>query len=176
MWLRVSLQPTAATGGSVGITRVNVNPVGFETVLDDTRETSQRRIRYDFRAATTVDDSSGALTYSWRKVSTKKAKGGSYYLEHRKNAKASWSFNGRSVSWLAVTGPAFGKADVFVDGVRKATFNNYASRIKFGVAAHRQGPELRASTPSRSWHLAKRAPRQARAPSWASTASRWARR
>jgi hypothetical protein len=72
--------------------------------------------------------------WSWRKVSATKAKGHSYLAEHRAGATASWSFTGRSVSWLTVTGPSFGRADVYVDGKKKATFNNYASANHYGVA------------------------------------------
>jgi hypothetical protein len=82
---------------------------------------------------TTASESGAGGVYTWHKVSNKKAKGGSYYVEHRKTAKASWTFKGKAVTWLTEAGPSFGKADVYVDGHRKGTVNNYAKSAKYGV-------------------------------------------
>jgi hypothetical protein len=43
-------------------------------------------------------------------------------------------FKGKAVTWFTVTGPTQGKAEVYVDGVRKTTVNNYSKVAKRGVA------------------------------------------
>ena len=128
---RVDLTPvTAMLAG--GYYTVTVNPVVTPTVTDLVGNVSTLTT-HNFRAATSVDELSSALTNSWRKVADRKAKGGSYFVEHRKGAKASWAFSGRSVSLVTVIGPTFGKANILIDGVRKATVNNYAAGVRYGV-------------------------------------------
>ncbi|HVQ86622.1 MAG TPA: hypothetical protein VMT88_00420, partial [Actinomycetes bacterium] len=41
--------------------------------------------------------------------------------------------SGRSVTLLTEVGPTFGKANILIDGVKKATINNYGTRAKYGV-------------------------------------------
>ncbi len=112
--------------------RVQVNPVGSELVTDDVGNVAGT-VDDLLRAPTTAGESSLGAAFTWRKVSDKKAKGNSIFSEHRKGARASWSFSGKSVGWLTVTGPTYGKADVYIDGKRKMTVNNYAKNVKHGV-------------------------------------------
>jgi hypothetical protein len=113
--------------------RVQVNPVGNEVIADDLGNVSAT-VDDGVRAATSANESSVGATFTWRTVKDKKAKGGSYVSEHRKGARASWTFSGKTVTWYTLTGPTQGKADVYVDGVRKTTVNNYAGSVKHGVA------------------------------------------
>lgn len=113
--------------------RVQVNPPGNELVTDDLGNVAPA-VDDVVRAPTSAGESSLGAAFTWRLVKDKKAKGGSYVAEHRKGARASWTFTGTAITWYTLTGPAQGKADVFVDGVRKATFNNYAKTVKHGVA------------------------------------------
>jgi hypothetical protein len=87
-----------------------------------------------FRATTAQQETSRAAAYSWRNVATSQAKGGSYRVEHRAGATASFRFTGTAVTWYTVTGRAFGLANVYVDGVRKLVVNNYSSTTHYGVA------------------------------------------
>ena len=112
--------------------RVQVNPVGSELVTDDLGNVAGT-VDDLLRAPTTAGESSLGATFTWRKVADKKAKGGSYFSEHRKGSRASWTFSGTSVGWLTLTGPSYGKADVYIDGKRKMTVNNYAKSVKHGV-------------------------------------------
>ncbi len=128
---RVDLSPSQPLLAG-GYYTVTVNPNIASTVMDAVGNVTPLTTQ-NFRAATTIDQSSSILTYAWRKVGSSKAAGNSYAIEHRKGAKASWTFSGRSVSWGTVVGPTFGKANVLIDGVRKATINNYATKIKYGV-------------------------------------------
>jgi hypothetical protein len=110
--------------------RVQVNPVAAQLVADNLGNVGAS-VDDSVRAATSVNQSAAGATFTWRKVSDKKAKGGSYVIERRKGATASWTFSGRSVTWFTLTGPTQGKANVYVDGVRKATVNNYAKSVKY---------------------------------------------
>ncbi|MDH4159252.1 MAG: hypothetical protein OEV62_03270 [Actinomycetota bacterium] len=87
-----------------------------------------------FRGALDVAETSPALTWTWRTVKTKQAKGGSYLTESRKGARVSWTFSGRSVAWITAVGPTQGKATVLIDGKAKASVNNYARTARYGVA------------------------------------------
>jgi hypothetical protein len=49
----------------------------------------------------------------------------------QQGARATLAFEGRSVSWMATRGPKRGKARVFVDGVRVATVDLYASSNQY---------------------------------------------
>lgn len=86
-----------------------------------------------FRAIGLVEESSAALRMTWQPVKNRAAFGGSYVREHLAGASASWVFTGRSVTWWTETGRDQGKATVYVDGVRRATVNNYAAATKFRV-------------------------------------------
>ncbi|MFZ0323644.1 MAG: hypothetical protein WAN48_05870, partial [Actinomycetes bacterium] len=109
-----------------------VNPLGVTTVADTLGNVSAPTT-FAFRGARIQQENSPAAKATWQVVKAKKAKGGSYLMELRKGASASWTFTGKSVQWVTVKGPTFGVADVFVDGVRKATVNNYAKSTSYGV-------------------------------------------
>ena len=86
-----------------------------------------------FRAARSVQESDAPVHATWTSVRTTAALGGSYVTEHLAGASAAWTFAGTSVVWWTVTGPAQGKAAVYVDGVRKAIFSNYAAATHYRV-------------------------------------------
>jgi len=86
-----------------------------------------------FRATTVLEESNAAVKRAWAVTRATGAYGRSYVREHLAGASASWTFSGRAVTWWTVTGPDQGKARVYVDGVRKATFNNYSAATKFRV-------------------------------------------
>jgi len=87
-----------------------------------------------FRAARSVQESDAPVHAAWTSVRTTAAYGGSYVTEHLAGASAAWTFSGTSVYWWTVTGPAQGKASVYVDGVRKAVVSNYASGTHYHVS------------------------------------------
>ena len=109
-----------------------VNPAAAPSIVDAVGNAATETTTA-FRGSLVEQETSVAATATWSTVKNRKAKGRSYLVERRKGASVSWSFSGRSVGWITVTGPTFGLADVFVDGVRKATVNNYAASTKYGV-------------------------------------------
>jgi hypothetical protein len=86
-----------------------------------------------FRAARVLEESNAVVKRAWPITRSRSAFGRSYVREHLAGASASWTFSGRAITWWTVTGPNQGKAGVFVDGVRKAIFNNYSTATKFRV-------------------------------------------
>ena len=87
-----------------------------------------------FRATGLVEESSPAVRGTWAIARNASAIGHRYATEHLRGAAATWAFSGRSLTWWTVTGPTQGKASVLVDGVRKATVNNYAGAAHYRVA------------------------------------------
>jgi GH25 family lysozyme M1 (1,4-beta-N-acetylmuramidase) len=88
----------------------------------------------DFAAPTEVEDNSVAIDYEWRTMSSPKAYGRSYSVEHLGGATASFAFSGRQVTWYTVAGPTQGKAAVSIDGRERGTFDQYAASADFKVA------------------------------------------
>ncbi len=110
--------------------RILVNPVGAATVADDLGNIAAAT-NSAFRVQTWTEEL--GATYTWRKVTNDKARGGSYLVERRQGASATWSFSGGSLTWVTMTGPALGKAELYVDDTLRGTYNNYSERVRFGV-------------------------------------------
>jgi hypothetical protein len=97
-----------------------------------------------FRASTDEQEFSAAAVYGWAKVRSAKALGHSYLVESAKGATVTVAFTGRTVTWLTTTGPTQGRANVYVDGVRKAKVNNWSAATHWQVARTIKG--LKAGT------------------------------
>jgi hypothetical protein len=74
-------------------------------------------------------ESSGAISYvgSWTQAASSSAYGGGLTYEKTKGAKATFTFTGRDVAWVATKGPDRGKAEVWVDGVKVKSLDLYSS-------------------------------------------------
>jgi bacillopeptidase F len=127
-----TLQPAAALVPGERYT-VAANPAAASTIAD-VAGTRLAALATPFRAQTALQETTPAARYTWRVVTTSAAYGGSYRSEHLAGAAASYAFSGTSVTWYTVKGRSQGMADVYVDGVKKATVNNYASAASYKVA------------------------------------------
>jgi hypothetical protein len=111
---------------------VVANPSGHATVADlagnHLAGTSKK-----FRASTTVQENSVAATYAWRGVRATSAFGGTYRTAHAANASVAYQFTGTGITWYTVKGRNQGVAYVYVDGVKKATVNNYGTATAYKV-------------------------------------------
>lgn len=87
-----------------------------------------------FRAALTVQEDSPVVSQTWRAVSASGAKGASYVMDVQAGSRATWTFTGTSFTVYPVSGPSFGYVAVYVDGVKKALWNQYATTTKFTSA------------------------------------------
>lgn len=74
-------------------------------------------------------ESNSAITYSgtWAKVSSSVYWGGAAKKSTAAAAKASLTFTGRSIAWVARTGPDRGKAAIYVNGVYLVTVDLYSA-------------------------------------------------
>jgi hypothetical protein len=118
--------------GAVTVTDVAGNPAATKTTA--------------FRGALLNQESSAASSYRWKRVASTKALGGSYVVEHRAGATAAWTFTGTAVTWITATGPRSGRAQVWVDGVKKRAVNNYAAGAHWKVARSISGLSANAHT------------------------------
>jgi Beta-propeller repeat len=75
-----------------------------------------------------VEDSALRVQYNgWRGVSDSNASGGSYRISNVKNDSVTYTFKGTSVTWVTLTGPDQGKAQVLIDGASKGTASLYSA-------------------------------------------------
>lgn len=86
-----------------------------------------------FRASRVEQENTVAARPGWRRATTSKALGGNYLLERKGGASAYFSFTGSKVTWYATQGPNYGIAHVYIDGVKKGTFNLYSPAARYWV-------------------------------------------
>ena len=80
----------------------------------------------------TVQDDSPKIQYNnWKGSSFKSSSGGTFRTNDTARAFAKFTFEGTSVEWLTAKGPAYGNANMFVDGATKATYNLYAPKVQW---------------------------------------------
>jgi bacillopeptidase F len=75
-----------------------------------------------------------AAVSTWHVYGNSHAIGGSYTADHLAGATARYGFSGTYITWYTIVGPNFGVADLYIDGVPKATVNCYRSTTAFGAA------------------------------------------
>lgn len=118
-----------------------VNPLGAPVPVVDRSGNPAPETAAAFSAPTEVEQTSAAVSYEWRTVSSQRAFGGSYAVERTRGATASFAFTGRSVTWYTATGPSMGRAAVAIDGVGRGTFDQHGSGLRFEVARRFTGLE-----------------------------------
>jgi len=81
------------------------------------------------------EDADSRIAYSldWHSGASASTSGGSYHYGYKAGATAALSFSGTDVAWIGSYGPSYGKAEVWLDGVKVDTVDTYASSY-----AHRQ--------------------------------------
>jgi hypothetical protein len=75
-------------------------------------------------------DTGDGTRFSWSRTADRRAIGGSYRWERRASARVEYAFRGGSVTLYTIAGPSMGRARVSIDGVRVATIDGYARRIR----------------------------------------------
>ncbi|MDQ1604879.1 MAG: large repetitive protein, partial [Actinomycetota bacterium] len=113
--------------------RVLVDPAGGSSINDVAGNAAVAKVG-SFRGLRNLTEASPALVNAWGTVQSTSAYGKSYAVERLHGASVSWSFRGTNLTWLTVTGKAYGRAKLYVDGVRKMSVSNYASTTHFKVA------------------------------------------
>ncbi|HSV92849.1 MAG TPA: NlpC/P60 family protein, partial [Desulfobacterales bacterium] len=101
-----------------------------------------------------IEDADGRLTGAggWSAGSAAAASGGAYRYASRPGSSITVTFIGTSVAWIGPTGPTYGQAAVFLNGVRVATVSQYAPDF-----AHRRVVWSLSGLPDRAHTLTVRA-------------------
>lgn len=111
-----------------------VNAAGTIAPIVDRGGNPAPTTQADFTSPSQVEQASPAIRYGWHTASSNGAFGRSYASDHVAGATASFAFKGKTITWYTATGPAQGKASVWIDGHAKGTFNQYAPSTTFKVA------------------------------------------
>ena len=82
---------------------------------------------------TSQEDSPRVRYNTWKMVREASASSGSYRVASTAGHVAAFAFNGSSVEWITSTGPAFGQAQVYVDGIDMGMVDLYASTAQSQV-------------------------------------------
>ncbi|GAA4716619.1 hypothetical protein GCM10025782_11990 [Pedococcus ginsenosidimutans] len=82
-------------------------------------------------ATTTDENATKVLLDKWKGVSNTSASGKAYRSSAVANQTAGLTFTGTAVDYVATTGPGWGRAEVYVDGVDKGTVDLYASAVHY---------------------------------------------
>ena len=89
-------------------------------------------VRFD--AAVELAEAGAGARYAWGRHADPRALGGSYLVDHRAGASATFGFTGGGVTVYTVGGPSMGWGRITIDGVRRGSFNGYAPSFRTGVA------------------------------------------
>jgi GH25 family lysozyme M1 (1,4-beta-N-acetylmuramidase) len=128
-WLAPSSPLVPGQYYSVQLDVDGVSPLVADVDTNTVASTTQ-----SFRASTIQEETTPAARHGWHLVTNSSAYGGSYRNEHLAGAKAFFPFTGTSITWYAVTAPSQGLAYVYIDGVLKGSYNQYASSVHYKVA------------------------------------------
>jgi bacillopeptidase F len=85
-----------------------------------------------FKVGTTTT-ASPSLRLTWPRGTSAKASGGAFARDDLAGASTTFRFRGTGVTWISATGPAFGKAAVFIDGKRVRRVDSWSATAKFKV-------------------------------------------
>jgi hypothetical protein len=129
-WAPVAL--TSPTATAVSVTASSSSTVRFRVRARDKAGNVGTWAYGPTIKVTRISDTSTSIRYStgWSKVADSTAF--SSYLHETKtlSAKATYSFTGRDIAWIAEKGPGHGKARVYIDGVAVATIDLTATSWK----------------------------------------------
>jgi hypothetical protein len=74
------------------------------------------------------------VKYGWQTVAAPGASGGQFAESDLAGTSVTFTFRGTAIGWYIVLGPNQGKANVYIDGTLKGTFDDYAATTKYGTA------------------------------------------
>jgi hypothetical protein len=73
------------------------------------------------RTPVLVPETSASRSGTWKSLSSSVLLNGTAYYTSARGAKMTWTFTGRGVGLIFTRGSAYGRADIYLDGVRVAT-------------------------------------------------------
>jgi GH25 family lysozyme M1 (1,4-beta-N-acetylmuramidase) len=140
---------TAISCATAGVRSVTLIPIDdfvpgetYEVIVRDVSDAAGNavgRTVSPLNAPTELEQGSAAIRYSWAQVDRDNATGGSYAVERRPRATATFGFRGPTVTWLTAKGLGMGVASVAIDGQRQGTFDLRSRASAFGVGERFDG-------------------------------------
>lgn len=110
---------------------------GFEGINGaDTRADVMDRVMKFLDSPTENTRETIKYSSAWSVVSETYATDGRYRISNASGATATFTFTGDNVTWITAKGPAYGKAEVFIDGTSKGQVDLYNATQ---VWQHQQG-------------------------------------
>jgi GH25 family lysozyme M1 (1,4-beta-N-acetylmuramidase) len=92
-----------------------VNPSGAQPVADLVGNPALKTL-LSFNGQTVVDQAQVPVDHLWREVNNEAALGGSFVVERQPGAELTFDFAGGSLTWHTAIGPAYGRAEISIDG------------------------------------------------------------
>lgn len=88
-----------------------------------------------------LEETDARLSYAgeWRTLTGKRYSGGSLSYASRPGDAVTVTFIGDALTWIAKTGPSYGKARVTVDGVASTVVDLYAGRVRYQQGVYSTG-------------------------------------
>ncbi len=83
--------------------------------------------------AVVTPSSSPLVIYSWHVANAAAATSGSYTTSDERSSTTSLTFRGTAVTWVTVSGPSMGRATIYIDGVKRATVDNFSAATHYRV-------------------------------------------
>jgi hypothetical protein len=128
-WATVSLASPTSTSISQSLTYGHT--YHYRVLATDTLALSSGYATGSTIKPLATDQTSSLVTYSgtWTTSSASGAFGGSLRSATAAGASASYTFTGNGIAWTAYRGPTRGSANVYIDGVYRATVSLYTSTL-----------------------------------------------
>ena len=73
------------------------------------------------------------VRFGWQPVTASAASGGHYVRAGTPGASVRFVFRGASIDWITLKGPTEGTSTMYVDGIKKASIDNHATKVTYGV-------------------------------------------
>ena len=112
--------------------RATVDPAGAAPARD-AESVAVPTTSLAFSAPFDHQETSAAVVQRWRRTADSRALGGWYVSDRQPGAEAIFRFEGTGVTWYTMRGPDQGLALVYIDGVLKGSFNQYAATTSHRV-------------------------------------------
>jgi len=85
------------------------------------------------------DDPAIAYTGAWSPYTCASCSGGALKYSGQTGAKATFTFDGTGIRWLAAKAPNLGKAKVYLDGVYQGLVDLYSASVNYKVPLEKRG-------------------------------------
>lgn len=133
VWSATGLDPAATHTLTIEWTGTK-NPASSGTYVGlDALDVSGELLEAPDTVTIEQDDSRLTRSGEWTTWSNSALSGGSYAWTNGVGGSALIEFDGTEIDWITLKGPAYGMAEVYVDGVLSAKIDLYSPTLQYGV-------------------------------------------